>query len=176
MLLNASLDTSFWAYASQVGVVPYLFNFFRVHYCQAVKNEIITTDPSVTTLIYPQAMLFMVFEEDGRLYKQEPTKPLPIFGIGEAHAIALAKKNDWVVLINDSRPLLYARSLGITTVSVPGLCVLLYAKGFITLNAVTGYLKRLSPTTSAILLAEATEAIAKIAQAKGDQSETNNHH
>ncbi|RME43060.1 MAG: hypothetical protein D6791_16340, partial [Chloroflexi bacterium] len=34
-LLNASLDTSFWNVAAQIGVVPYLFSFFRVHYSQA---------------------------------------------------------------------------------------------------------------------------------------------
>jgi hypothetical protein len=44
-LLNASLDTSFWNIAAQIGVIPYLFSFFKVHYCQAVEQEIITTDP-----------------------------------------------------------------------------------------------------------------------------------
>ena len=67
MLLNASLDTSFWNRAADVGVTAYLFSFFRVYYCQAVRNEIVTTDPTETALIYPQAMLFTVFEEDGRL-------------------------------------------------------------------------------------------------------------
>ena len=176
MLLNASLDTSFWTYVSQVGVAPYLFNFFRVHYCQAVKNEIVTTDPSTTTLVYPQAMLFMVFEEDGRLYQHEPQSSLPIFGIGEAHAITLAKEQEWVLLINDSRPLLYARSLGIRTVSVPSFCVLLYSKGLITLSAVTGYLKRLSTTTSATLIAEATHTVVEIAKKRENENESNNHH
>lgn len=174
MLLNASLDTSFWTYASQVGVAPYLFRFFRVHYCQVVKDEIVTTDPAATTLIYPQAMLFLVFEEDGRLHQQESLHPLPVFGIGEAHAIAVAKENDWVLLINDSRPLLYARSLGLTTVSVPSFCVLLYSKKLITLNAVSGYLKRLSTTTSATLLAEASHAIAEIAKRRGEDHESIN--
>lgn len=168
MILNASLDTSFWTYASQVGVAPYLFSFFHVHYCSAVKNEIVTTDPTTTPLIYPQAMLFMIFAEDGRLHQKEPVKPLSVFGIGEAHAMALAKENNWVLLINDSRPLIYARSLGITTVGVPGFCVLLYAKELITLNAVTGYLKRLSTTTSATLLAEASHTIAEIAKKRGE--------
>jgi len=168
MLLNASLDTSFWTYASQVGVVPYLFSFFRVHYCEAVKSEIVTTDPTKTSLVYPQAMLFIVFAEDGRLYQKEPAKPLSVFGIGEAHAIAVAKENDWLLLINDSRPLLYARSLGIKTVSVPGFCVLLYSKKLITLDAVNGYLKRLSTTTSATLLAEASHTVMEIAKQRGE--------
>ncbi|MCE7987192.1 MAG: hypothetical protein DYG89_38970 [Caldilinea sp. CFX5] len=176
MILNASLDTSFWTYASQVGVAPYLFNFFGVHYCQAVRNEIITTNPKETTLVYPQAILFMVFEEDGRLQQIEPQKPLTLFGVGEAHAIALAKERQWVLLTNDARPLFYARSLGITAVSVAGFCVLLYAEGIITLNAVTGFVKRLSVTTSATLIAEATHTIAEVARERGEENESNNHH
>lgn len=53
MLLDASLDTAFWTYASQVGVAPYLFSYFRVHYCTTVEQEIITTDAETTSLIYP---------------------------------------------------------------------------------------------------------------------------
>lgn len=176
MLLDASLDTSFWTYASQVGVAPYLFNFFRVHYCQAVRDEVVTTNQNETTLIYPQAMLFMVFEEDGRLQRIEPQKPLTLFGVGEAHAIALAKEREWVLLINDARPFYYARSLGIVTISVAGFCVLLYAEGMITLNAVTGFVKRLSTTTSATLVAEATHTIAEIARQRGEENESNNHY
>ncbi len=71
-IVNASLDTSFWNIASQIGVVPYLFTYFRVHYCQAVEQEIITTDPNETPLVYPQAMLFMVLKEDGRLHLADP--------------------------------------------------------------------------------------------------------
>ena len=78
-ILDASLDTSFWKFASQIGVVPYLFSFFRVHYCEAVEREIVTTDPNETPLIYPQAMLFIVFKEDGRLHQREVAVPFNLF-------------------------------------------------------------------------------------------------
>ncbi|MGA9351242.1 MAG: hypothetical protein WBW48_20895 [Anaerolineae bacterium] len=74
-MLNASLDTSFWNIAAQVGVAPYLFTYFRIHYCRAVEDEIVTTDPDETPLIYPQAMLFKVMQEDGRLHHAEPERP-----------------------------------------------------------------------------------------------------
>jgi len=45
MLLNTSLDTSFWNRACQIGITAYLFSFFRINYCEAVRQEIITTDP-----------------------------------------------------------------------------------------------------------------------------------
>jgi len=93
--LDASLDTSFWNIAAQIGVVPYLFSFFRVHYCTAVEQEIVTTDPGETSLIYPQAMLLRLLQEDGRLYLMEPDKPLNLFGAGEAHAMAVARERSW---------------------------------------------------------------------------------
>lgn len=167
-LLNASLDTSFWNIAAQIGVVPYLFSFFKVHYCQAVEQEIVTTDPDETPLIYPQAMLFIVLKEDGRLHQAEPEEPLELFGTGEAHAIALAREQAWVLLINDARPLEFAQSLGIDCVAVPDFCVLLYSQGKITYPAVRGYLRRLAPTTSPTLIQQAEQVVDEIANKRGE--------
>ena len=58
----------------------------------------------------------------------EPDAPIKSFGIGEAHAIALARERSWILLINDTRPLQFALSLGVRCVSVPAFCVLLYAE------------------------------------------------
>lgn len=69
---NASLETSFWNIGTRIGVIPYLFEFFEVYYCHPVEEEIVNTNPSATPLIYPQAMLFKVFKEDGRLYHASP--------------------------------------------------------------------------------------------------------
>ncbi|MFZ4664705.1 MAG: hypothetical protein ACOYNY_47375 [Caldilineaceae bacterium] len=168
MLLDASLDTSFWSRAAEIGIAPYLFQFFRVHYCTAIKREIISTDPDKTTLIYPQAMLFQVFDEDKRLHQAEPVNPLRRFGIGEAHAIALAQERKWVLLINDNNPLLFARSLGITCISVPAFCLLLYQTKKITFAAFQGYCNRLRSTTSVSLIAEAEEIAHKLAVTRGD--------
>lgn len=168
MILDASLATSFWNIASQIGVVPYLFSYFRVHYCESVEHEIVTTDPGETPLIYPQAMLFMVLKEDGRLHHQEPDKPMPLFGVGEAHAIALARERSWALLINDARPLAFAQSLNIPCVNVPDFCVLLYAQEKITHMAVQGYLKRLTMTTSPTLIQRAEAIVTLLAQDKGD--------
>ncbi len=100
---------------------------WAVHYRRAVEQEIVTTDPDETPLVYPQAMLFMVLKEDGRLHQADPEEPLELFGAGEAHAIALARERSlrpgsvqaWVLLINDTRPLQFAQSLGIDCVAVP---------------------------------------------------------
>ena len=165
-MLDASLDTSFWNIAAQIGVVPYLFDFFRVYYCQAVHNEIVTTDPQETTLVYPQAMLFKVLLEDGRLHSAEPHNPLTRFGKGEAHAIALAEEHGWVLLINDVRPLILATTLGVAVVSVPAFCMLLAAEGRITLNAASGYLRRLRPMTSIKLIEQAERVIEALEKAK----------
>lgn len=168
MMLDASLDTSFWNIAAQIGVAPYLFAVFRVHYCQAVEREIVTTDPGETSLIYPQAMLFRVLQEDGRFSQAEPQKPVNLFGAGEAHAIALAYERSWLLLINDARPLQMALSLGIKCVAVPDFCVLLYSQGKITCPAVQGYLRRLASTTHPALIQQAQHIADLIAGERGE--------
>jgi hypothetical protein len=170
MIRSASLDSSFWNIAGQVGLVPYLFSYFAVYYCRAVEREIITTAPDETPLIYPQAMLFQVLREDGRLHQREPEKPLTIFGVGEAHAIALAREQGWTLLINDARPLRFAQDMGIVCVAVPDFATFLYAQRRITVAAVHGYLRRLAHTTSPSLIAQAEQVIAHIAQRRGEIS------
>jgi len=167
-LLNASLDTSFWSIGAQIGIIPYLFSYFRIHYCQVVEQEIVTTDPDETPLIYPQAMLFLVLKEDGRLHQTEAEAPLELFGIGESHAIALARERSWVLLINDTRPLQYAQSLGIHCVAVPDFCVLLYSQGKITFPATRGYLRRLAPTTAQAVIQNAEQIVHEIAGKRGE--------
>jgi len=170
---NASLDTSFWAIASQIGIVPYLFDFFRVHFTQAVAAEIVTTDAEKTALVYPQAILFQVLREDGRLHQAEPEEPLRVYGAGEASAIALALERRWILLINDSRPLQFAHSIGLRCVSVPEFCVLLFTQGKITEAAALGYLKRLRPTTTLGLLAQAEEVIRTFADRQNRETGMN---
>jgi predicted nucleic acid-binding protein len=168
MLLNASIDTSFWNMAAQIGVAPYLFSFFKIFYCKAIEQEIITTDADETPLVYPQAMLFMVLKDDGRFHYAEPEAPLELFGTGEAHAIALARERSWILLINDVRPLQYAQALGINCVAVPDFCVLLYSQGKVTIPAVRGYLRRLSATTSPALIQHAEQLVDIIAKKRGE--------
>ena len=167
-MIDASIDTSFWNMAAQIGVIPYLFTFFHVHYCQAVEDEIVTTNPDETPLIYPQAMLFKVMQEDGRLHLAEPERPLTQFGAGEANAIALAQEREWVLLINDYRPLQLAQTLGLHCISVPDFCVLLYAECKITYRAVKGYLRRLATTTSPSLIQLAERVVDEIARERDD--------
>ena len=128
-LQDASLDTSFWSIAAQIGVVPYLFAFFRVNYCTAVENKIVTTSPDRTPLVYPR-QCFSQCRGGGQTctYRAEPVAPIKSFGIGEAHAIALARERSWILLINDTRPMQFAQSLGIRSLRVgasvlcPALC------------------------------------------------------
>lgn len=176
MIRNASLDTSFWTSATRIGIAPYLFSFFQVYYCQAVADEIIATDPMITKLIYPQAMLFRVFQEDGRVLKKEPTKPINLYGIGEANAIALALEQEWTLLINDVRPYNYAKSLGITVYSVPDFCLLLYASGKVSYRAFQTNLQKITPVTSPQLIEYITKIGIELAVQKGDINDNENDH
>ena len=168
MMLDASLDTSFWDIAAQIGVAPYLFDYFRIYYCKAVEQEIITTDPDESPLIYPQAILFRLMKESERLHLAEPSQSLKLFGAGEACAITLAQEKSWVLLLNDYRPLQFALSLGLSCVTVPGFCLILYSDGKITMQAVNGYINRLRATTSLKLRREAEVVVDLIAQKRGE--------
>lgn len=168
---GASLDTSFWVIACRIGVVQYLFDFYEVHYCPAVRNEIVKGDPARPSLIFPQAKMFDIFLEDGRLKEAEPRQRLTVFGAGEAGAIALARERGWDLLINDFRPYHFARSLGVKVVSVPEFCLLLVAAGLITPPAAHGYLDRLRATTSRSLLDLARESLDRLTGNGGDLNE-----
>jgi hypothetical protein len=169
MMLDASLDTSFWNIAAQIGLVPYLFDYFRVFYCRAVEREIVTTDPEETPLIYPQAILFRLMKESGRLHLAEPGQSLSLFGAGEAYAISLAQERSWVLLMNDYRPLQLALTLGLRCITVPDFCLILYSDRKITEQAVKGYINRLRSTTSLKLLREAEAIVDQIARKRGDR-------
>ena len=56
-----------------------------------MEQEIVTTDSDETPLVYPQAMLFIVLKEDGRLHQAEPEEPLEMFG-----APALFSRQDYL--------------------------------------------------------------------------------
>ncbi len=168
MILNASLDTSFWNRACEIGVAAYLFGYFKVHYCDAVRREIVTTDPEETPRLYPQAALFELLRSDGRLLALEPQRSLERFGAGEAHSIALAYEQGWSLLINDFRPLEFAQVLGIKCISVPAFCLLLYDQDRITYAAFRGHLQRLSFTTSRKLIIQAEQIAAKVAVERGE--------
>ena len=115
-------------------------------------------------------MLFKVLQESGRFQLEEPQKPLTRFGVGEAYAIALALEQNWALLINDRRPLLFAEALSIRCMSVADFCVILYAESKITYAACQGFLKRLTPSTSSGLILRAEQVLAGIAKQRGVQT------
>jgi hypothetical protein len=73
-----------------------------------------------------------------------------------------------VRLLNDNRPLVFARLLGIDCISVPAFCALLYEKGQLTYPAIEGDLKRLAMTTSPVLHAEAERVVRHLASQRGE--------
>jgi hypothetical protein len=133
-----------------------------------VEREIVSTDPGKTPLIYPQAMLFRLLQEDGRFHLVEPERPYNLFGSGEAHAMAVARERSWTLLINDIRPLQFAQTAGVVCVAVPDFCLLLYSQRRITHPAVAGYLKRLAPTTSPALIEQARWLADVLADERGE--------
>jgi hypothetical protein len=93
---------------------------------------------------------------------------LSLFGIGEAHAIALAQEQSWLLLINDAHPLSFAQDLGLNCIAVPDFTAFLYSQQRITLATAHDCLRRLAATTSPALIKQAEQVVLQIAQKRGD--------
>jgi predicted nucleic acid-binding protein len=134
------------------------------------------TDAVVEEIRYPVRHLgvpasdTLVLEEwlaSGKLRCENPSQALPLFGPGEAAAIALAEEQGYFLLMDDGRPYRYARARGLRVVGTPDLVVVLYDRQHITLQEARTMLHALlgvSPQTreAAVALLEG------IARARGE--------
>jgi predicted nucleic acid-binding protein len=170
MKQDASLDTSFWSVGAIGHVLQYTFEFFEVYVSEAVRTEILAPNPRFPGVVYPEAQLFKVFEEDGRFRRgnPDPANVLPVFGGGEAQAIGFAQEQGIWVLINDERPRQHALRLGLTAIAVPEFVALLYDQGFIHLVSARRIMDAIRPKTSARIMAEVETALRLLADAKGE--------
>jgi hypothetical protein len=157
-----SLDTSFWTIGYHAEVLPYLFDYFKIFLAPEVEDEILARDIQFPNVVYGYSKLYEVFKEDKRFQIIYPQGRLGQFGYGEDAAISLALEHNWMLLINDVRPYNYARSRGISTVSVPAFVVLLLSSGTIHKSAAEAKLQAIQYNTSQDLLDSARNAIAAL--------------
>jgi predicted nucleic acid-binding protein len=86
-------------------------------------------------------------------------EPIPLFGRGEAEAIALAAQLGAVLLINERPGAHYAQNLGLLVATVPSVIVLLRAQGIFSDNAARQKLKLISANTAPNIIDQATLAL-----------------
>jgi predicted nucleic acid-binding protein len=168
-LQQAALDTSFWVVGHRADVLPYLFEFFAVHLPPAVRAEITAVEPRYPRRRYGYAALFRVLEECGLFTAAAPVQVESRYRRGEAEAIVLATERGMTVLINDRRPLAYARSLGVTCISVADFIVYLYERERLSRASAEVKLGLIEPFTSPSVLAPARVVMAALVRARGEE-------
>ena len=102
------------------------------------------------------------------LGRAQPNEVESRFGRGEAEALALAQEHGWLLLINDARPIAYARQSGVRTLSVPGLMFRLYAQGSISLRGVERQFATIESITSPNVLRPVQRAVFRLAHVRGE--------
>jgi len=124
------LDTSFWTVGVKVGLIGYALRLFEVVVPAAVERELNEPDRWFPGRLYPDTALFQQLRPLMADPPAEEPPPLTVFGGGEA-AIPLAQRLQARVLINDRRPAVFARNLGLIVCTIPDVIVLLRSQELI---------------------------------------------
>jgi predicted nucleic acid-binding protein len=88
---NATLDTSFWINAFRAGLLTWLAELFRLAVTDAVVEEI-RYPVRHLGVPAPDTAVLEEWLARGTLRRENPHRTLPLFGPGEAAAIALAEE------------------------------------------------------------------------------------
>ena len=163
---QATLDTSFWINAFRAGLLRWLVELFHLAVTDAVVEEIRypVRQLGVTA---PDTAVLEEWLASGTLRRENPSRALPLFGPGEAAAIALAEEQGYFLLMDDGRPYQYAKARGLRVVGRPDLVVALYDQQRVTRQEARTMLYSLLGVSTRIL--EAAEALLEdIARARGE--------
>lgn len=164
------METSFWVLGHRVDVLSYLFRFFTVFVPEAVEREVLASDPRYPQRVYGYQEIFRLLKEKSLLTLRNPTGALEKFHDGEAAALALAEEEGWWLLINEQRPLTFARQRGIKAVTVPEFIVYLYQAQILSYRSALAKLDSLAPNTGLRVIQAARQEFLALAQRRGDLS------
>ena len=166
----AVLDTSFWVLGYRAEIAANCLDLFDIIVPAAVEAEIMASHPSTPSREYPYATLLRylgdaaggsIADEFGDKFRKPEVdvSPLRIFGRGEAEAIALAKRLDVILLINESPGAHYARNMAVEVVTAPAVVVLLRSHGVISDRAARRKLMLISPNTASAIIEDALRVL-----------------
>jgi hypothetical protein len=149
---NATLDSSFWINAYRAGLSSHVLDRFDLHYGPAVANELFQR--------FPAGREFWQLVRKDLISENTPAfDEIDEFGPGERDAINLALEHrDWILLIDDRRPLLEAERRGLIVLCTPVLVVDLFSEGRLDIRQALDISARLAAmqTVSPDLLEPAT--------------------
>jgi predicted nucleic acid-binding protein len=162
----ATLDTSFWINAFRAGLLIRLGELFHLAVTDAVVEEI-RYPARQLGIPAPDTAMLEEWLASGKLRRENPRRVLPLFGPGEAAAIALAEEQGYLLLMDDGRPYQYAKARGLRVVGTPDLVVVLYDRQYVTLQEARTMLRSLWGVSGRIR--EAAGALLEgIARARGE--------
>ena len=148
---EATFDTSFWTNAFRAGLLPLLLDRFALRFAAEVAAELPETNPG--------GREFWRLVRAGKVQIAVPTAlHIHEHGAGERAAISLAIEHpDWALLIDDRRPFLAARRMGLLAVCTPVLVVRLAEERVLSADQADTLLRRLAGfnTVSPYLIGEA---------------------
>lgn len=163
------METSFWVLGHRVDVLSYLFRFFTVFVPETVRGEVLAPDPRYPQRVYGYQEIFRLLEGQGLLSIRNPIQSSPLFHAGEAAALALALEEGGWLLINEQRPLMFARHRGIKAVTVPEFIVYLYESRILSYRSAQNKLDGIAPNTGQPVMEAARQAFLALAQSRGEK-------
>ncbi len=153
------LDTSAWIAAYRAEVAANLLDLFRL-VVPAVAAEIAARDPAFPSREYPYATLFRnLCDRMTVVPATAGPPPLAVFGPGEAAALALAREQGLLVLINEWRAAEHAANLGLRVATIPTVIVRLHLAEVISRRAAQRKLDLIAPITATAYIDEARRLI-----------------
>lgn len=155
----AVLDTSLWVAVYRAEVAANCLDLFRITVPRAVEAEIRVVQASAPRREYPYATLFRHLRAKMLDPPADGPAGLPVFGAGEAEAIALARHLGAIALVNERRATEYALNLGVDVVTVTALIVSLRALEVISDRAARKKLALIAPITARGIIDEAVVAL-----------------
>ena len=165
----AVIDTSFWVLGHRVDVLSYLFRFFTVSVPDAVRQEIVASDPRYPRRRYGYQEMFELLETQGVLVRRNPAQPLLQLHSGEAAAVALALEESWWLLVNEQRALTLARQRGLKAVTVPEFIVYLYQVELLSARSAQAKLDGIAANTGHRVMRAARDEFETLAQSRGER-------
>jgi predicted nucleic acid-binding protein len=163
---QATLDTSFWINAFRARLLRRLVELFRLAITDAVVEEI-RYPARHLGVPAPDTAVLEEWLANGTLRRENPRQALPLFGPGEAAAIALAEEQGYMLLMDDGRPYQYAKGRGLRVIGTPDLVVVLYDRQHVRLQEARTMLHSLLGVSTRIV--EAAGAMLEgIARARGE--------
>jgi predicted nucleic acid-binding protein len=163
---RATLDTSFWINAFRAGLLRWLVELFRLAVTDAVVEEI-RYPARHLGVPAPDTAVLEEWLANGTLQRENPSRALPLFGPGEAAAMALAEEQGYMLLMDDGRPYQYAKGRGLRVIGTPDLVVVLYDRQHVMLQEARTMLRSLLGVSTRIVEA-AGAMLEDIARARGE--------